>query len=130
VLRCHIHGICSSTCEKCLRQKNNVFAIENNIEKINDEMICIHGRIHNTCGTCIRRTNEKMKKKVFKSNSNIKLSNVQKKRKPSKLNSTFNNCDNLCEHFESVELCKECLLNIKLHQDPVDFMDNIGIFKQ
>ena len=41
-----IHGICSSTCEKCLRQKNNVFAIEKNIEKINDEMLCIHGRIH------------------------------------------------------------------------------------
>ena len=30
-----IHGISSNTCEKCLK----------NIEKINDEMICIHGRI-------------------------------------------------------------------------------------
>ena len=98
----------SSKCEKCLRQKNNVFAKENN-KKINDEMLCIHGRSHNTCGNCIRRKNEKMKRKVTKSNSN---------------------CDYFCEHFESVELCKECLQNTKLHQDPVDFMDNIGMFKQ
>ena len=116
-LKC-IHGNDSSKCEKF------------SILKDRDKMLCIHGRIHNTCGTCIRRTNEKMKRKVTTSNSNIKLSNVQKKRKQSKLNSTFNNCDNFCEHFESVELCKECLLNTKLHQDPVDFIDNIGIFKQ
>jgi hypothetical protein len=101
-----IHGNDSSKCEKCLRQKNNVFAKENN-KKINDEMLCIHGRSHNTCGNCIRRKNEKMKRKVTKSNSN---------------------CDNFCEHFESVELCKECLQNTKLHQDPVDFMDNRYIF--
>jgi len=47
------------------------------------------------------------------------------KRKVTKLNS---NCDNFRVHFESVELCKECLQNTKLHQDPVDFMDNIGMF--
>ena len=52
---------------------------------------------------------EKMKRKVTKSNCN---------------------CDYFCEHFESVELCKECLQNTKLHRDPVDFMDNIGMFKQ
>jgi hypothetical protein len=74
-------------------------------------------------------TNEKMKRKVTISNSNLKLSNVQMKRKPSKLNSTLINCDNFCEHFESVELCKECLQNTKLHRDPIDFMDNIGMFK-
>ena len=34
-----IHGN-SSKCEKCLRQKNNVFAKENNNKKINDEMLC------------------------------------------------------------------------------------------
>jgi len=89
-LKC-IHGNDSSKCEKC------------SILKDSDKMLCIHGRIHNTCGTCIRRTNEKMKRKVTTSNSNMKLSNVQKKRKQSKLNSTFNNCDNFCEHFESVE---------------------------
>ena len=73
-------------------------------------MLCIHGRRNKTCGDdCIRRTNEKMKRKVTKLNSN---------------------CDNYREHFESVELCKECLQNTKLHQDPVDFMDNIGMFKQ
>ncbi len=116
-LKC-IHGHDSSKCEKC------------SILKDSDKMLCIHGRIHNTCGTCIRRTNEKMKRKITTSNSNMKLYNVQKKRKQSKLNSTFNNCDNFCENFESVELCKECLLNTKLHQDPVDFIDNIGIFKQ
>ena len=76
------------------------------------------------------RTNEKMKRKLSTSNSNIKLSNVQMKRKPSKFNDTLNICDNFCEHFESVELCKECSQNTKLHQDPVDFMDNIGMFKQ
>ena len=122
-----IHGN-SSKCEKCLRLKNNGIAKENNMKKINDEMLCIHGRILNTCGTCIRRTNEKMKRKVTISNSNIKLSNVQMKRKSSKFNDSLNICDNFCEHFESVELCKECLQNTKLHQDPVDFMDNIGIF--
>jgi len=97
-----IHGNDSSKCEKC------------SILKDSDKMLCIHGRIHNTCGNCIRRNNEKMKRKM----------------KPSKLNSALSNCDNFCEHFETVELCKECLQNTKLHQDPVDFMDNIGMFKQ
>ena len=103
-----IHGN-SSKCEKFLRQKNNVFAKENNNKKINDEMLCIYGRRHYTCGNCIRRKNEKMKRKVTISNSN---------------------CDNFCKHFESVELCKKCLQNTKLHRDPVDFMDNIGMLKQ
>jgi hypothetical protein len=109
-LKC-IHGNDSSKCEKCLRQKNNVFAKDNNNKKITDEILCIHGRRHYTCGTCIRMKNEKMKRKIIKSNS------------------TSINCDNFCEHFESVELCKECLQNTKLHRDPVDFMDNIGMFK-
>jgi len=100
-LKC-IHGNDSSKCEKC------------SILKDSDKLLCIHGRIHNTCGNCIRRKNEKMKRKM----------------KPSKSNSALSNCDNFCEHFESVELCKECLQNTKLHQDPVDFMDNIGMFKQ
>jgi len=65
-----IHGN-SSKCEKCLLLKNNGIVKENNIKKINDEMLCIHGRILNTCGTCIRRTNEKMKRKLSTSNSNI-----------------------------------------------------------
>ena len=69
-----------------------------------------------------------MKRKIIKLNRNIKSSNEQIKRKPLKLNSAFSNCDNFCEHFESVELCKECLQNTKLHRDPVDFMDNIGMF--
>jgi hypothetical protein len=51
------------------------------------KLLCIHGSRHNTCGNCIRKTNEKMKRKVTKLNSN---------------------CDNF--------------------MDPVDFMDNIGMF--
>jgi len=73
-----------------------------------DQILCIHGRRHNTCGNCIRKTNEKMKRKLTKSNR------------------TVNNCDNFCEHFESFDVCKECIKNIKLHQDPVYVTDNIG----
>ena len=90
-----IHGNVSRTCEKCLTQKNIFVLKDNDNKKICEEILCIHGRRHNTCGNCIRRANEKMKRKVTKSNR------------------TVNNCDNFCEHFESVELCKECTKNIK-----------------
>jgi hypothetical protein len=113
----------------CIHGRNDVSKCEKcSILKDSDKMLCIHGRTHNTCGNCIRRKNEKMKRKMINSNRNIKSSNEQIKRKPSKLNSALSNCDNFCEHFESVELCKECLQNTKLHLDPVDFMDNIGMF--
>jgi hypothetical protein len=97
-------------CGKCLIQNK-------------DQILCIHGRRYNTCGNCIRKRNEKMNRRASKFSSNIKSS-----RKVTKSNSTVITCDIFCEHFESVELCKECLKNTKLHQDPVYLTDNIGMF--
>ena len=83
---CRHKRLLSHDCVKCIKCKRLKRSLLNEQLKQSNQMLCIHGRRHNTCGDCIRRTNEKMKRKVTKLNSNS---------------------DNFCEHFESVELCKE-----------------------